>query len=114
MVDCEYEPLVHEPSFAADAGADAVVPLMLHATAIAHSAACVVNVNVRLAVRAVGNVLSVSRIVTDEVPNVDGVPVMRPAVVMLSPVGSAPDVTAKVYGCTPSVPASWSETDCDC
>ena len=50
--------------------------------------------NARLAVRAVGTVLSVSRIVAVEVPNVVGVPVMSPPVVMLSPVGSEPDVTA--------------------
>jgi hypothetical protein len=85
---------VHEPSFVADAGADAVVPFRLHVTAIEHAAACVVNVNVRLAVRAVGAVLSVSRIVVVLDPNVVGVPEIRPAVVMLNPVGSAPDVTS--------------------
>jgi hypothetical protein len=55
-----------------------------------------VNVNARLAVRAVGAVLSVRRIVVDAVPNVVGVPVMSPAVVIFNPAGNEPDVTAKV------------------
>ena len=38
-----------------------------------------------------------------------GVPLLRPSVLRVSPVGSRPSVTSQLYGGTPPVATSWSE-----
>ena len=45
--------------------------------------------------------MSVARIVKVKAPSVVGVPERTPAVVRVSPVGSAPLITVKVYGLLP-------------
>jgi hypothetical protein len=48
---------------------------------------------------------SVPRIVNGDVPAVVGVPASPPAAVRVTPAGSAPAVTPKLYGAVPPLPA---------
>lgn len=49
---------------------------------------------------------SVARTVKANVPDTDGVPLSTPALLRVTPAGSAPTVTAKVYGAVPPVAVS--------
>ena len=64
---------------------------------------------VRVAVCAVGVELSVTVTVKEKFPAAVGVPLKTPAEESVTPAGSAPPVTAHVYGVFPPVAAS----DCE-